>query len=374
MNAVLEAHDIRVTHGGRTVLEVPHLALPRGKVLAVIGPNGSGKSTLLRVLAALQRPARGTLTFHGHALSWRNTLAYRRRIAVILQDPLLLSLSAYRNAALGLHLRGVWGSAARERVQAWLNRFRVGHLAARPAHTLSGGEAQRVALARAFVLEPEVLFLDEPFAGLDTPTRLEILPDLRRILRDTGTTALFVTHDRDEALTLADQVAVLLGGRLRQVATPERVFSHPADAEVAAFVGVENVLPARVVAHRGGLSRLDLGGVALNAVGEWPAGDRVFACIRPEDLTLRPGQEMAPSATDAANALPGRIADIIPLGSQVRVHVQVAEVTLRALIPRRAWRDLRLREGVRVTLTVEPGTVHVISPQSVWKSQVSGDT
>lgn len=164
MRVLLRAEGLQVRLGGRLVLAVPELTVHEGEVFAVLGPNGAGKSTLLRVLAALQTPQQGRLSFRGQEVPWRRALAYRRRVAVVLQAPLLLGMNAYANVALGLWLRGRRGATARRQALEWLARFQVEHLADRPAHTLSGGEAQRVALARAFAPEPEVLFLDEPFS------------------------------------------------------------------------------------------------------------------------------------------------------------------------------------------------------------------
>ncbi len=356
MRPILEAHDVRVTYGNHTVLQVPHLALHRGEVLAVIGPNGSGKSTLLRVLAALQRPDQGRLTFHGQPLNWRDTLAYRRHIAVVLQDPLLLSMDVFANVALGLRLRNLRGREVKARVHAWLERFRVRHLAGQVGYTLSGGEARRVALARAFVLEPDIIFLDEPFAGLDVPTRQEIIPDLRRVLQETGTTALLVTHDRDEALALADRVAVLLDGRIRQVDTADAVFTYPVDEEVAAFVGVTNRVPARVLSREGDGCTVALGDTLHLRARQAPPGDQVLACIRPENMVLSP----ASSVPAQPGTFLARVHDVISLGSQVEVHLRCGDVHLVAVLGRSQWAMLDSHVGSTVRVDVAPRYVHLL--------------
>ena len=182
-----------------------------------------------------------------------------------------------------------------------LERFRIAHLAGRSARTLSGGEAQRTSLARAFAVAPEVLLLDEPFAALDPSRARGSSRTWRRTLRETGTTTVFVTHDRAEAQRLADRVAVLSGGRVAQIGTAEEVLRRPVDADVAAFVGVETVLDAFVVASDAGtfVARVGTPGTSgpapsVEAVGTCRVGDRVLLCIRPENVTLSPPGGRAP--------------------------------------------------------------------------------
>jgi tungstate transport system ATP-binding protein len=235
--AIYEVTGLCVRYGPDVVLDISALRVNAGEILALIGPNGAGKSTLLRVLGLLQRPTSGEVRFKGAGIDFRrSTLAWRRRMVTIFQEPLLCSTTVFRNVALGLKLRGVARQAIPARVQAWLQRLDILPLANRHVKTLSGGEAQRVNLARAFVLEPEAFLLDEPFTSLDPPTRRDLVQNLHQLLRETGVTTVFVTHNLTEAMSLADRVAVMLGGRIAQLDTPERVFSAPATDAVAAFV------------------------------------------------------------------------------------------------------------------------------------------
>ena len=234
--AIYEVSSLQVCYGPNVVLDVPALQVKTGEILALIGPNGAGKSTLLRVLGLLQRPSSGEVRFKGVRVDFRgSTLAWRRRMVTIFQEPLLCGTTVFRNVALGLRLRGVPRQAIPGRVQAWLQRLDIVPLADRHVKTLSGGESQRVNLARAFVLEPEAFLLDEPFTSLDPPTRRGLVWDLHQLLRETGVTTVFVTHDLTEAMSLADRVAVVLGGRIAQLDTPERIFLAPATDEVAAL-------------------------------------------------------------------------------------------------------------------------------------------
>ena len=225
--AVVELAGVRVTYGPATVLDVAALGVAPGEVLAVIGPNGSGKSTLLRVVGLLERPAQGTVRIHGRSADARHALAERRRMATVFQRPLLADMTVAENVALGLRFRGLGADAQDTRVSRWLERLNILPLRDQRARTLSGGQAQRVALARALVLEPELLLLDEPFAGLDEPSRDALLPDVGAILRHDRVTTFLVTHDRGEAQALADRVAVLMAGRIVQLDTTARVFQAP---------------------------------------------------------------------------------------------------------------------------------------------------
>lgn len=232
----LQVRDLLVKRGGREVLRIERFAIQRGEIIVLVGPNGAGKSTLMTTLALIERPAGGTIELDGAPVDWRHgALAARRRLAIVFQEPLLFDTTVRDNVATGLKLRGVPRREQEPRVQHWLDRMGVGQLAGRQARTLSGGEAQRTSLARALVLEPELLLLDEPFAALDAPTREALADDLLPLLRETATTTVMVTHDRDEALEMGDRIGVIVGGQLVQLDTPERVLSEPATEAVAAF-------------------------------------------------------------------------------------------------------------------------------------------
>ena len=236
MKVLVELRDLLVKRGDHPALQLDHLAIQEGEVLAVVGPNGAGKSTLLLTLARLLKPVRGEILFRGQPATVEPDTVYRRRIALVMQDPLLFDTSVFENVASGLKFRGVAMDEIRHKVPLWLERLGVGHLSKRRAGQLSGGEAQRISLARALVLEPQLLLLDEPFSALDPPTRSHLLEDLGILLSETATTTIFVTHDLPEAEQLAGRMAVIVGNRLRQVGRPEEVFATPADEEVAQFL------------------------------------------------------------------------------------------------------------------------------------------
>jgi tungstate transport system ATP-binding protein len=236
MRALLQVRGLRVRRSGTPVLSVDSLDVHAGEVLALVGPNGGGKTTLLLALAQLLGRQDGEISFAGRPIDKWDRLQYRRRISMVFQNAMLLDMSVADNVALGLKFRGVPADEIRERVGRWLRRLGIQGLAQRRAVELSGGEAQRVSLARAFALEPELLFLDEPFPGLDPPARASLLDDLGVLLAEDHRTAILVTHNLKEAAKLSDRVAVIIAGSLRQVGPARQIKARPADRDVGAFL------------------------------------------------------------------------------------------------------------------------------------------
>ena len=380
--ALVEVRDIVVVRGARPVLTIDHLAIADRETLALVGPNGAGKSTLLLALASLVPLARGRLSFRGLPVASDNELAYRRRIGLVLPDPLLLNTSVFANVAAGLRFRGVSPADSGPRVMEWLGRLGVAHLSRRPAREISSGEAQRVSLARALVLEPDLLLLDEPFASVDAATRATLLDDFEQLVRETHVACVIVTHDLDEAVRLGDRMAVVVDGRLRQCDAPERVLSAPLDGDVAAFVGAETRLPGRVVSAHEGIARVDVGHCQIEAVSAVRPGRAVLCCLRPEDVTVwsvddrglpageaarrPPGAPRVSTAaapprfvSSARNQLPGRVSRMASQGSLMRVSIDCG-IPLVASITRASAADMELKEGGRVIATFKASAVHLI--------------
>ncbi|HWJ81876.1 MAG TPA: ABC transporter ATP-binding protein [Nocardioides sp.] len=255
------------------------LDLPDGDVLAVVGPSGCGKSTLLRAVAGLEPLAAGTVSWDGDDLA--GTPTHRRGFALMFQDGQLFDhLTVGRNVGYALRLRGASRSSTRARVDELLALVGLAGFAGRLPRTLSGGERQRVALARSLAAEPRLLLLDEPLSSLDATLRTRLAGDLRQILRDAGTTALLVTHDQEEAFTVADRLAVMRAGQVVQEGATAEVWSAPADPETALFLGYDAVLEGRaagvllgedrdggtpVAVRRSALVASPVGGVGLAA-------------------------------------------------------------------------------------------------------------
>ena len=355
---IISVKSVRVAYGGVEVLDVGGLGAERGELLAVIGPNGSGKSTLLRVMGLLERPTVGEVRWRGRPVEAGDALNVRRRMAAVFQQPLLADMTVAENVGLGLRFRGVAGPERTTRVARWLGRFGIDGIRDRRARTLSGGEAQRVALARALVLEPDLLLLDEPFSGLDAPSRAALLPDLAAILRADRVTTILVTHDRGEAQALADRVAVLIGGRLHQVDETAAVFRAPVSEEVARFVGVETIVSGEVVAAGAGSVLIAVAGRTLEVAATAAPGERVRVGIRPEDVTLMPRHER-PIQTSARNQLAGVVTRVTASTPHVHVLVDCGFPLVAAVTPR-SVDELGLVPGAAVTAVIKASAPHLI--------------
>lgn len=236
MTNTIEINNLLVQRNGRDALNINSLEIKQGETLAVVGPNGAGKSTFLLVLADLLKPARGEIKFHNKPLKEWDELEYRRKIAFVFQDPLLMDMSVEDNIALGLKFRGVKKEDAHVQVIKWSKAMGVDSLLNRRASQLSGGEAQRVSLARAFVLDPELLLMDEPFSAVDPQTRTQLLKDLSKVLAQDHRTTIFVTHNLKEAAQFGDRVAVMIDGELKQVGKPKQIKEKPVDKSVRGFL------------------------------------------------------------------------------------------------------------------------------------------
>ena len=358
-SSVVELREVKVERDGRTVLDIQHLQLELGKTLTVIGPNGAGKSTLLRVVGLLERPTHGTVFHHGEATGdGKQDLILRRRLAVVMQRPFMRNASTWDNVATGLKFRGIGGSEAKRRVGDWLDRLGIAHLADRNARELSGGEAQRASLARGLVLEPDLLLLDEPFAALDEPTRLALHDDLRNILQKVQTATLFVTHNRIEAQTLSDELAVLMDGNVRQAGSSYDVFYRPNSEEVATFVGMENIFAAHIIEQSGGLAAARVGRAEITLVGSWQQGDYVLLGLRPETVQIEPvkGEHTRLGST---NRLQGRITAIMPFGGQARVIINCG-FPLVSIVTQQSLMAMRATPGMSVLATFQTAALHII--------------
>lgn len=333
--------ELRVAASGTTVL---------------FGPSGSGKTTLLRMLAGLDRPDHGRIVIEGS--TWFDSTGrislppQQRRVGYVTQESALFPhLTVRENAGFG-----VPAPERAKRVPEMLSLAGVAELSDRYPHELSGGQKQRVALARAVAPQPRLLLLDEPLSALDARARNTLRSDLGRFLRAVGLPTVLVTHDRDEALALGDDVALIDGGRVLQAGPIAEVFSRPASLEAANVVGVETVVPARIVSRTGdGLVTLDAAGVTLTAFDPGPSIEFVFACIRADDVVIEPGAR----ASSARNRLEATVEAVHPGGALVRVDLGCG-FTLAAHITRSALRELGLRPGSAVTAVIKAPAVHLV--------------
>jgi molybdate transport system ATP-binding protein len=346
--------DVRKRHpGGPEIAAAFCLPLDTHSVTVLFGPSGAGKTSVLRLIAGLDTPDAGSIRCGGEV--WYDSARgislppQRRRVGYLAQDYAIFPhLKVRANVAYGA--RG-WA------VDGLLARFELSDLADRYPRQLSGGQLQRVALARALAAQPRLLLLDEPLSALDAPTRLRMRGDLRQLLSGVQAPAIVVTHDRMEALALGDSIAVMIDGKLRQAGAVEGVFDGPADADVAAAVGVETICPARVVSRNAGLVTVEIAGARLVAVDPAGVSADVFACIRAESVTIERNPSGHPSS--ARNHLPARIVSVVSEGPLARVSLDCG-FRLSAIVTRQSQEEMCLREGEQVTAVVKATSIRIV--------------
>jgi len=359
-DAILSARNLRVVRGGVTILDVPEFVVREGEVLCLIGPNGAGKTTLLQNICYLHKSFEGEVMFRGKIIGKdHGVFDYRRRVAMVFQEPLLFDTTVFKNVASGLTFRGVDKKEIRKRVAENLERFGIAHLRDRSARTLSGGEAQRTSLARAFATKPEILFLDEPFASLDPPTREGLTRDLEKILLESQTTTISATHDRNEALRLSDRIAFMRNGKIEQLGTPAELVNNPLDEFVASFVGVETVLTGNVVGKgEGGTWIVSVSGKSIWETETLCVVERVVIHISPENVIL--SNNFVSKKTSLRNYFTARITCIMPMGPFIKVYLDCG-FPLVAYITNESKESLGLSEEKAVTASFKATAVQVIA-------------
>ncbi|MCO1382390.1 sulfate ABC transporter ATP-binding protein [Burkholderia multivorans] len=325
--------------GDFTALDNVSLDFPPGELVALLGPSGCGKTTLLRVIAGLEHADAGQVVLQG--LDVASVGARDRQVGFVFQHyALFRHMTVFENVAFGLRVKPrrerPSEAAIRDKVHELLKLVQLDWLAQRYPSELSGGQRQRIALARALAVEPKVLLLDEPFGALDAKVRKELRGWLRRLHDDLHISTIFVTHDQEEALEVADRIVVLNRGRVEQVGSPQEVYDHPQSAFVYEFLGAANRLPG-TVAERGFVAEGAAAPIAVDADFAGPA----HAYVRPHDLQLWPAAEAGHRDGIAVD-----VRRVIPLGGSVRVELESrAGGALEAELDRDAWRALSLQVG-----------------------------
>ncbi len=329
-----------------------------GRILVLFGPSGSGKTTILRCLAGLDRPQHGFIRYDDE--TWLDAARgihvppQERHVGYVSQEyGLFPHLTVGQNVRFGM--QPLPDDADRE-VADILQTLRLGGMADRFPAQLSGGQRQRVALARVLARRPRLILLDEPLAALDLPLRDPMRLELRQFLRSIDVPSVIVTHDRVDALTIGDRMAVLANGSIRQIGAVADVFTRPVDADVAASVGVETVVAGEVVNSEGGLLTVRVGGLRAYAASSTITSGPVFMCIRAEDVLLETAAREGGSARNHWN---GPITAVRYEGPIVRVTVNCG-FPLTALLTRPAFDELRLQEGVWVSAVVKATAIHMI--------------
>lgn len=359
--SLIEVRSLYKRYGEEEALKNININVEKGEVFTVIGPTGAGKTTLLYLLDLLEMPTSGRIYFDGVDVTepGRVRLEARRRMAFVLQKPIVFNTSVYDNIAYGLKWRGAGKSSIHQKVNGILEMVSLSDYKNRNARTLSGGEAQRVAIARAIVIEPEVLLLDEPTANLDPVSTSRIEELITNIIHQYDTTIIMATHDMSQGQRLADKISVLINGEIHQTGGWREVFTSPRNRQVAEFVGIENIIDGVITANEEGVATIDVGGIAIEAVSDYAIGEKVSACIRPEDITLA----LSPTSTSARNSFAGEIARVVSVGSLTRVEIDCG-FRLIALVTKRSAEELNLEIRKKVYATFKATGVHIISKRN----------
>jgi len=345
---------LRRQYGQVTALDGVDLTLQPGELIALLGPSGCGKTTTLRLLAGLEDADGGTITVDGRDIS--HMPASKRDMGMVFQAySLFPHMTVRQNVAFGLRLRKVSKEARDQRALEMLELVGLSAQADRYASQISGGQQQRVALARALAIEPKVLLLDEPLSALDAKVRAQLRDQIRRIQLELGITTLFVTHDQEEALAIADRVGVMRDGRIEQLAPPTEVYSRPATSFVAEFVGLTNRLPGEV---KNGTVTVQ--GYELPLVDSGTPDGPALALVRPEAVTVTSG------STQESGPLVGTVIAITFLGATSRVTVDLGSTTVMAQLPTSDAHALSA--GSQVTLSIRPDPV-LVSADKVAASE-----
>ena len=351
-SAILTGRDLLVEGRDAPLLDIETIEVRGGEILSVLGPNGAGKSTLLRVLAMLQTPDSGSISFLGHTGREAEKLL-RKHCAFVFQRPHLWAGTVRSNIELGLRLRGHASDSMRLLAEESAAQLGIQGLMERDARALSGGEAQRVAVARAMALDPDVLFLDEPASNLDAMARTALIEDLEHVARDGRHATVLATHDRADAFSLADRVIVLRDGRVVQSGCPEDLFENPVDPFIAAVTGAELSFRASVTSSQDGLLVVRVDETELLAAGSAAPGDRVRVVYRPEDLFLSRAEVQG----SPRNRFQARVTELRPAGSLLRVRLEGAGHWV-AVITRAAADELSLEVGGRIWVQVKATALH----------------
>lgn len=345
---LLSIRQVSKRYGSVVALDDVSLDIQRGEFFALLGPSGCGKSTLMRSVAGFETPDSGRLLLDGEDLA--GMPPYRRPVNMMFQSYALFPhLNVFENVAFGLRRKGLAKNAITTRVAELLQLTQLAPYGARRINELSGGQRQRVALARALAPGPRLLLLDEPLGALDRKLREETQFHLKQIQRETGTSFMIVTHDQDEALALADRVAVMRAGRIEQVAGPNDIYERPATRFVAGFVGDTNFIDGRVILDAGAWLATDFGRIALSPCS-LPDGVRATLSVRPEDISVRrEGQGIA-----------GIVEEFVFRGDNTLLRVRVANGdTLRVA----TW-DMRFSTGEDVFMQFPQDTPALFSEQA----------
>ncbi len=360
---VLEIKNLEKRYNKKFNLHIKYLFSEENKILALIGPNGSGKSTLIKIVNLLEKPDCGSIYFDGVNILGSNMdkAEIRKKMAVVFQEPLLFNTSAYNNILLGIKVRKIKLSHVKDKLDYLVQKLKIASLLKRSIKYLSGGEKQRVSLARALVLDPKLLLLDEPLANIDQQSRESLRLDLFEVLKSFGKSVIYVTHDRNEAMILADNIAVINNGKIEQFGSKDEVLKKPANEFIAKFVGVETLVNGVVIESKNNVcevkvknSKADL---KIFVAGEAEKNLEVILAIRPEDVILY-NIKVSPDKSSAMNLFNGKITGIRNVGIFKKVEIDCG-FDLISFVTQNSIDRLGLEVGKNVEAAVKASSVHL---------------
>lgn len=362
---MIEFENVSVTLGDFRLNELS-LRVKKGDYYFVIGPSGAGKTIILEAIAGLHLPDSGRVLINGEDVS--GIAPEKRQIALVYQDySLFPHMTVFENIAFGLKLKKLPASEIERKVTAILSRFEIAHLKDRAPYTMSGGEQQRVALARALVTDPDILLLDEPLSAMDQVNRDKFVADLRAIHQEHSLTIVHVTHSREEALSLATRVAVIIDGTLEQEGDCDEVFRTPPNRKVGRFVGIENVFGGTVSGSSPGGSVIAVDGCSIHAARSIPGGSSVSVFIRAADISVRrAGMKM----DDEYNCFPAIIEEITPRESYFLLRISCG-ISIFALATEQEMKEKGIVPGGTVSVSFLPEAVHVTMENEMSPSSSS---
>jgi spermidine/putrescine transport system ATP-binding protein len=353
-----------------TAVDGISVEIREGEFFSLLGPSGCGKTTTLRMVAGFEPPTSGKIMLDGVDVgSWAPN---RRNVNTVFQSYALFPfLTVAENVAFGMKYKSVPKSERGARVKEALELVQLSDFGQRRPNQLSGGQQQRVALARALVLRPAVLLLDEPLGALDAKLRRTLQVELGALQKQVGITFLYVTHDQEEALTMSDRLAVMNNGKIVQLGTPEEVYNEPADAYVADFLGVSNLMDAQVEPGAGerGCCKLKVGDFPLEAqAGQLDASGAVKLAIRPERIHLHSYED------SGANRVPGMVERLVFLGSITHVYVRLATGSALQALVRNDGSSLPYGQGTAVSVGLPADALRVLPDPGVSAAEIRDET
>jgi len=355
MSKKLVLKDINKNFGSLIAVENVNLTVEPGEFVCFLGPSGCGKTTLLRIITGFEQQSSGTLTYDNLDIS--NIIPQKRNFGIVFQSYALFpNMTVSENIAFGLKMRKVPKNLLEDRVEEMLNLMGLAEWKTHYPAQLSGGQQQRVALGRAIAIKPKVLLLDEPLSALDAKIRVRLRVVIKKLQHDLGITMIYVTHDQEEALSMADRVVIMEGGSIKQVGTPWEIYREPQSRFVAEFVGTSNFITGT---HQNSTLKLGENQLKIDGINDVKS-DQVNVAIRPEKIDLLTDAEVS-EGVELSNLMKVKIETVTFLGAVVQLTFNIEGTEINVDLVEKRYAELELKKGDRVNLYFPPESFHVFA-------------